>query len=412
MAVGDELLLGHTVDTNSAYLALGLARLGVPVVYARTVRDEDDEISSAVGDALDQADVVLVTGGLGPTPDDRTRDAVAALLHRPLHVDPTLLRALEARFRRRGFDRMPPTNTAQAQVPEGAVVLGNPIGTAPALALESEGRVVLLLPGVPREMKRIFVDLVLPYLTRSLGPRLSPIAHREIHTTGLPESELADRLAPLLDATGPTVSVAFLPEIAGVTLRISVRHRGDLDQAAMELDAVESALLTVVGPFIYKAPSGDLVEAVSQALLERGHTVATGESCTGGLVAKRLTDRAGSSRWFIGGVVAYANEAKTSGLDVTPETIATSGAVSEAVAIAMAQGAATRMGADCGIGITGVAGPEGGSADKPVGTVWIAVSVRDRVESRRVRFTGDREAIRERAAQASLALLLRTLREE
>ncbi len=374
-----------------------------------TVSDQDAEIREAVARALERADVILVSGGLGPTPDDRTRDAVADLLQRPLAVDPTLLARLEERFRARGYDRMPPTNLAQASVPEGALVLGNPVGTAPCLALETDGKAILLFPGVPRELRRVFDDLAEPYLREFLGGRLSPIVHREIHTTGMPESELAHRLAPVLDQLDSAVDVAFLPEIAGVTLRLSVRGVATDDGAAEELDRVEAALATVLGPFRFDAGSGDLVDAVADALLERGLTVATGESCTGGLIAKRLTDRPGSSAWFLGGVVAYANHAKSDVLGVEPGVIETRGAVSRSVAAALALGAARRFGARCGIGVTGVAGPAGGTEDKPVGTVWYAAAVDDRVAVRHQRFTGDREAVRARAAQAALALLLRTL---
>lgn len=369
-----------------------------------TVGDREPQIAEALSRALEQADVVLVTGGLGPTPDDRTREAVAGLLGLPLRVDPELLEALEERFRSRGYDPMPPGNVAQASVPEGAHVLGNPVGTAPALAIETEGKAVLLFPGVPAELERVFTERAEPYLRTFLGPRLTPLRHVDIHTTGLPESEVAARLAPVVATLPDGVDVAFLPHVAAVTIRLTVRDAGT---GAVALEAARSAVLSILGDYSYEAPTGDLVEAVAQALIRSGLTVATAESCTGGLVAKRLTDRSGSSTWYLGGVVAYANRAKIEALGVDPALLASRGAVSGEVAEAMAAGAAARFGADCGLGITGIAGPSGGTPDKPVGTVWYAARVGENVESRMQRFVGNRALIRERAAQAVLDLLLR-----
>lgn len=409
VAVGNELLLGETVDTNRAWLGRNLARLGIPVVAGWTVADDGPAIAGAVAAALEVGDLVVVTGGLGPTPDDRTREAVSALLGRRLHVDAALRDALEARFRARGYERMPPGNLAQASVPEGAVVLGNPVGTAPALALPTDEGAILLLPGVPSELARIFHERAAPYLRSLFDGRLVPVHYRDLHTTGLPESELARRIEQVLASRTGDVDVAFLPQVAGVSLRLSVQGEMDRERAARTLDAVEAALQPIIGPYRFYASGGDLVEAVADALLEAGLTVATGESCTGGLAATRLTDLPGSSAFFLGGAVAYSNEAKTEALGVDAGIIAARGAVSGEVAEALALGAARRFGAVCGLGITGVAGPSGGTPDKPVGTVWYAASVRDRVLARHERFPGDREAVRARAAQASLALLLHML---
>lgn len=414
VTVGDELLHGETVDSNAAWLGRSLSELGLAVVRRYTVGDDVADIREAVRQGLHIGDLVVLTGGLGPTADDVTRSAVAAELGTPLRMDPGMLETLRERFRRFGYDEMPESNASQAEVPEGAEVLPNPRGTAPGLLLTAPGGgMVVLLPGVPSEMKGLFTEELAPRLEERFGHRLRPVRHRLLHTTGIAESALSDRVqAALPDDTGP-VRVAFLPRSTGVDLRLTVRGVRDPAEAARHLDRVEEALSDLLEPYRYEAErSGDLVEAVSAALVAAGHLLATAESCTGGLVAKRMTDHAGSSAVFAGGVVAYADPVKESLLGVDPAVIRREGAVSEPVARQMAVGAARALGVECGIGITGVAGPGGGTAEKPVGLVWYAAVVRDRVEARRTVFPGDREAVRERSAQAALALLLRLLRDE
>lgn len=405
VTVGDELLLGETVDSNAAWLGRELASRGIEVVVGHTVGDSDEDIRNAVSRALEVADLVLVSGGLGPTRDDRTREAVASLFGTPLHLDETLLERLEERFRRAGFDELPSRNRRQAQVPEGARVLANPRGTAPGLALDRDGALVVLLPGVPQEMKAIVRGDLEGVLREALGARLRPVHHRLIHTTGIAESDLAGRLDDALPGdTGP-VSVAFLPDLRGVDLRLTARGV-DADEAREWLDRVERAISPVVERYRFEAESGDIVEAVSRELEASGRMLATAESCTGGLVAKRMTDRPGSSRVFRGGVVAYDDTVKRELLGVDAGVLEREGAVSEAVARQMAAGVARALGAAAGIGITGVAGPGGGTEEKPVGLVWYAVAVEGRVEAAHRVFPGDREAVRERSTQATLALLL------
>jgi nicotinamide-nucleotide amidase len=411
VTVGDELLLGHTVDGNAAWLGRELADLGLPVIKRYTVGDEDDAIQEAVTAALEDAELVVVTGGLGPTRDDRTRDAVAALFGMPLHVDPELLRALEARFQARGYERLPEANVTQAQVPEGARVLHNPQGTAPGLAIQREGRWVVLLPGVPREMRAILAGDLRALLLERFGERLRPAHHRTLHTTGISESELAGRVEASLPADLGPVTVAFLPDLTGVDLRLTALGAGSREEAERWFDRLEEALAPAVEGHRFRAESGDLVEAVAERLLASKRRLAVAESCTGGLVAKRLTDRPGASAFFVGGVVAYADTVKLRQLGVRPATLDRDGAVSESVALEMALGVATRMGVECGVAVTGIAGPEGGSEAKPVGTVWYAASLDGHALARGERFTGDRTQVRERAAQAALAHLLRRLEE-
>ncbi|NIP60037.1 MAG: competence/damage-inducible protein A [Gemmatimonadetes bacterium] len=409
VSVGEELLLGETVNTNAAWLGRELGTVGAPVAARFTVGDEDGAIALAVSRALEAAELVLVTGGLGPTDDDRTKEAVAELLERPLESDPELLEALARRFRSFGYDRLPPSNRSQAEVPRGGDALSNPRGTAPGLWIDVGDGVVVLLPGVPREMRGIFRESVAARIRARFGDRLRPLRHRTIHTTGIPESVLADRVEERLEGYRGPVTVAFLPDVTGVDLRLTVRDVADDAEAGARLDEMEELLGPTIEGRRYDAESGDLVEAVTAALRARGWTVATAESCTGGLVAKRLTDLAGSSDVFVGGVVSYANASKIRDLDVPPRLIDEHGAVSGEVAASMVEGVVRRFGSDCGISITGIAGPEGGTEEKPVGTVWYAASVRGEIGSRRSRFPGSRADVRERSAQAALHLLLRSI---
>ncbi|HET9948674.1 MAG TPA: competence/damage-inducible protein A [Longimicrobiales bacterium] len=406
VCVGEELLHGQTVDTNAAWIARSLAALGIRVERKHTVGDRAADIRDAVGAAMRAADLVVTTGGLGPTRDDLTKEAVAELLGRELRLDEAVLRALEERFRARGFGRMPAPNRRQAEVPERAVVLPNAYGTAPGLLLEADGSVVVLLPGVPREMRGIFEDAVRPELERRFAARLLPVRHRLIHTTGIAESRLAELVDEALPEDLGPVTIAFLPDIRGVDLRLTASGVEEREAEAW-LDRVERALEPVVARWRFQAPSGDVAEALRDALAAAGMTVAVAESCTGGLVAKRITDLPGASTVFLGGVVAYADRVKVEQLGVPPQDLAAHGAVSEEVARAMVRGVTERFGADAGIAVTGVAGPGGGSPEKPVGTVWVAVSARGRTEARLLHLVGERDQIRERSAQEAIARLLR-----
>jgi nicotinamide-nucleotide amidase len=408
VSVGDELLSGRTVDTNGAWLGRELARLGVPVARRYTVGDAAAEIQEAVAGAAACAELVIVTGGLGPTPDDVTRDAVAALTARPLREDAEVLARIQELFRERGGSGMAAPNRRVAQVPDGATKLANERGTAPGLAMEHGASVVVLLPGVPREMRGIFRGPLTALLEARFEGRLRPVHVRLLHTTGIPESRLAEEVARCLpDGTGP-VDMAFLPDLRGVDLRLSASDMTG-EEADRRFEAIEKALQGVLEPWRYDAPGGDLAEAVSTALRASQATLAVAESCTGGLIGKRLTDLPGASDVFPGGVIAYSNDVKVRVLGVAGDVLAAEGAVAGPVAARMAREAARRCGAEAGIGVTGVAGPGGGSAVKPVGTVWYAAFLRGRVATRAAWFAGDREAIREQAAQAALFLLLRLL---
>ena len=410
ITIGDELLLGQTLDTNAAFVSRELADAGVQVARRTTVGDDEQSISQAVSSALERVPVVICTGGLGPTQDDFTKPVVARLFDAPLVVDQLLLEALRARYRTRGIP-MSDRNISQAEVPRGATVLPNARGTAPGLVLsKADGRCCILLPGVPHEMRGLIVEQVIPYLRQKFMPTTAaPIRFRVLRTTGIAESTVAENLDPILAELEP-LKLAFLPWIAGTDLRIT--SWGELPDELVDaaFDDAERAIRTVLDPYIYGTGIDDLAVVVGRMLRARGLMLGLAESCTGGLLAKRMTDAPGASDYFHSSIVAYANDAKERFLGVSAATLAEYGAVSEQVARELALGAQRAAGVGASIGITGIAGPGGGSQEKPVGLVWLAAAIDDRVETKRVVFVSDREEVRERAAQTALALLWSMLR--
>lgn len=414
VSVGNELLFGETVDTNSAWLGRELAALGIPVLRRLTVGDVAADIEWAVQDAARIADLVLVTGGLGPTPDDLTKPVVASTFGLDLVRDEEILATLKRRYVARGLDEVPVAARGQADVPEGGTALENPEGTAPGILLPTQEALIVLLPGVPRELEAIVSGALRPYLNAMLPAGTQRIWHHVVYTTGIAESQLTRRVEECLAGVDPVVrgevGLAYLPDLYGVDLRLSARG-GSIDEAMTRIEPLLDAIEDVVAPYRFESVSGDLAEAVTRELRARGMTMATAESCTGGLVAQRMTDLAGSSEVFVGGVVAYSNRVKVEQVGVRAEDIETHGAVSETVVRQLAEGIARRFGADVGIGITGIAGPGGGSEEKPVGTVWIGSCVRGEVRSFVGRYSGDRDAVRARAGQAALEDVYRRLRD-
>ncbi len=405
VTIGTELLLGFTVDTNGAEVARALAEIGVSVVRRTSVGDSPDAIRDAVRGALDRTGAVLTTGGLGPTRDDLSKRVVAELFQVPLDFDAGVWDALVERFARIG--RVPvESNRSQAEVPRGATVLPNRWGTAPGLWLDGPPGLVMMLPGVPGEMRKLLAHEVVPRLAERGGGRV--IRSRLVRTTGIPESTLAERMGDIEREIAP-LTLAYLPGLDGVDLRVSAWRLAP-GEADGRLAAAAALLRERGGEHVYGERDADLAELVLEAARERGVTLATAESCTGGLVGTRLTEIPGSSDVYLGGVVAYANELKTGLLGVDPALVAAEGAVSEAVALAMARGAVERLGADAAVSVTGIAGPGGGTATKPVGTIWYGVALGGNVEAHRTLLPGSRHDIRARAAQAALHLLLRRVR--
>ena len=409
VTIGDELLLGETIDSNAAWLARELGAIGIIVVRRTTVGDNAADITAAVRDALDRTGGVITTGGLGPTADDRTRPAIAAVFGRELRHDAAIWEGLRAIWRERGRSGEPPaSNRQQALVPDGATVLTNRYGTAPGLLLEDDrGRWVAMLPGVPREMRGLMSDELLPKLRARIGVDRRVIRSLLLRTTGIAESLLPDLLGEYADGF-ERVTLAYLPGQEGVDLRLTVRDMSP-DDADRALSEAASALRPRLGRHRYADGPVDLAEVVISSCQAAGKFVAVAESCTGGMLASRLTSVSGSSKAFVGGVIAYDNAVKIDRLGVDAGLIARVGAVSEEVARAMAAGVRHALRSQIGVGITGVAGPDGGTEDKPVGLVWIAVDLDGELVVHGGRFSGDRGEIRFRATQAALNMIRRGL---
>ena len=401
IAVGSELLTPDRLDTNSLFLTEELNKIGIEVLRKTIVGDNRDLLSEAFRDALNRVPLIISSGGLGPTEDDLTRETVADLLHRKLRRNDDILRYIEGRFRALNRE-MPDVNVRQAMVPEGAEILENPRGTAPGLWLEDAGHFIVLLPGPPRELKPLFREQVLPRLERrSSGVRMF---HREIRVTGLGESHVEQRILGIYKRY-PEVNTTVLaaPGETQVHLRI---WTDDAEHAKKTLDEIVKAISrSLCADRIFSQDGSPLEEVVAAQLTMHSATISAAESCTGGLLAQRLTSIAGSSSYFLGGVVCYSNELKTVWAGVPAELIQSKGAVSAEVAVALADGIRRRVGSTFGVGITGIAGPGGGSEEKPVGTVHIALAHAGGVNERGVRFPGDRESIRFQASQLALDMV-------
>ncbi|HEU5173370.1 MAG TPA: competence/damage-inducible protein A [Gemmatimonadaceae bacterium] len=407
VTIGDELLLGFTIDTNAAYLGRALADIGVEIVRRTTIGDEPAAIAGAVRDALDRTGAVVTTGGLGPTADDMTKPAIAGLFGRGMHVDEAHVAWMRTRWRTRYGREMPETNLNQARVPDGAELLPNGHGSAPGIWLEDErGRWVAMLPGVPREARGMCDDALVPRLRdriASVHGAPAVVRSRTLRTVGIAESVLADLIGDAAAAL-EDVSVAYLPGVDGVDLRVTTRGVPG-PEADARLDAAVAALRAPLGEAVYGEGTLDLAALVVDQLRARRLTLAVAESCTGGLLGARVTSVPGSSDVFLGGVIAYANSVKTALVGVGDDVLAAEGAVSEPVARRLATGARERTGAAVGVGITGVAGPGGGTPEKPVGMVWVAVDVSGTVDAVRLMLWGNREEIRFRATQSALDMI-------
>lgn len=405
IAVGTELLGARFSDTNSIWLTERLEELGLRVSRRTIVGDQGPGLEASLRLALDSGGLVLVGGGLGPTGDDTTREATAAALGRGLVFRDDVLAAIEDRFRRHGW-RMTEPNRRQAWAVEGAEVLPNPLGTAPGQWIEAEGRTIVLLPGPPHEMKGMFQSQVLPRIS-ALGRHT---VRRLIRTTGLGESEVESRITGLYP-DDPDVVLTVLASPGRVDLRLSASSPTSVERANSQADELALSLKARLGGAVYAESEIELEDVVVGLLGRAGATLSVAESCTGGLVAHRLTNVPGSSLVFLGGYVAYANGAKVRDLGVEPDLLESEGAVSEAVAAAMAAGARARTGSDWALALTGIAGPGGGTPQKPVGLVHIALAGPRGLDGEKRVFSGRREMVKFQAGQRALDLLRRRLTE-
>ena len=401
VTIGDELLLGFTIDTNAAHLARELATLGIRVVRRATVGDNADSIAAAVQEALNRTGAVITTGGLGPTADDRSKPALAALFGYAMVLDDEILANLEARWLKRFGHALPVSNRQQAMVPQGATILQNRHGSAPGIWLEDDRqRWVAMLPGVPREMRGMLADTIIPRLRDRAGADGPVIRSRTIRTANIAESAVADRLGDLAGGV-LGLPLAYLPGIEGVDLRLTSDslQAADTDQL---LTKAATLVRDKVARYVYGEGDDDLAALILADCSARHLTIAVAESCTGGLLGSRFTSVPGASAVFLGGTIAYSNDVKVRELAVEASGLAAHGAVSETVAKAMASGVRQRFGSSIGMGITGIAGPDGGTPDKPVGTVWVAIDIEGDVHAVRAVLPGDRNEIRYRAAQLAL----------
>ena len=402
LTIGTELLLGFTVDTNSAFAGQLLAERGIRVVRRVSVPDDAEAIRTAVEEGLARTGAVITTGGLGPTRDDITKKVVAGIFGAPLEFQEPLWQALVERYRRSG--RVPvESNRTQAEVPRGAAVLPNRWGSAPGLWIEDARGFVVMLPGVPLEMQNLLRHEVLPRLEARGGGAV--IRSRVLRTAAIAEAVLAERLGEIEREVAP-LTLAYLPGVAGVDLRLTDWDL-DADEAERRLEAGAALIRARAGAHIFGEGEDDLAAVLLEALRSAGVRLSVAESCTGGLLGGRLTAIPGSSTVFQGGVIAYDNEVKIRDLAVPKELIERHGAVSEEVARAMVRGARARFGTEAAISVTGIAGPDGGTAEKPVGTVWFALSERNHEEAVRHVIFGGRDEIRARAAQWAMYLLWR-----
>ena len=404
LSTGDELTTGKVVDTNSAYIADRLLALGVKVAAVLKVGDDRDKLLWAFRQARELGDLVIGTGGLGPTADDLTTEMVAQFLGVEMVEDERVAANLKARFERRG---VPWTlnNLKQALFPAGAEIIPNPVGTAPGFNVDiGRGKRLLWLSGVPHEMTAMLSETVLPWITAQNG-RVAEIHQATFKIHGITESKLDEMVKPL--ALGEAAKLSFRAHFPDLTLRLTVSGGGEAEKFA----ALRTEIRTILRDFIYAEGDRTMEEAIGALLLEKKQTLALAESCTGGLIAHRITRVAGSSAYFLGGAVTYSNQEKIRALGVAPATLEKFGAVSRETALAMSQGVRERTGATIALSVTGVAGPSGGSPEKPVGTVWVSIARADFHDARLLKLMvlTDRERIIQGTSQSALNWLRQSL---
>jgi nicotinamide-nucleotide amidase len=393
ITIGDEILLGQTIDTNSAFIAKKLSQLGIDVTYKTSVGDDIQTISEALTNGLSRADLVITTGGLGPTNDDITKKAIVKVFKRNLVFQEEILKKVEQSFKKRGME-MPKINQNQALLPQGSQALLNQFGSAPGIFIQEKDKIFFALPGVPLEMRSMIENDILPLLEKVSEVK---VFQKKLRTTGMPESVIYETIEPIINSR-PEVKVAFLPGFLGVDIRLN-------SESKEKLEGMENNIKEVLGNSIYGEDDISLEEVLGKLLKDKGKTISVAESCTGGLIGKRFTNVSGSSEYFERGVVSYSNQAKMEILRVPQDMIEKHGAVSEQVAILMAEGIRRISKTDYGLSATGIAGPTGGTEEKPVGLVWIGFAHENDSFARKFLFGEDRDTNRERAAQAALNLV-------
>ncbi|MBB6271396.1 nicotinamide-nucleotide amidase [Pedobacter cryoconitis] len=408
ITIGDEILIGQIVDTNSAWMAKQLNAAGIKVKQITSVSDDADHIIEALGQAEKRADIILMTGGLGPTKDDITKYTLAKYFNMGIRRDPEVLAHVEEIFRR--FNRpMIESNNKQADVPDGCTVIQNKNGTAPCMWFEHNGTIFVSMPGVPFEMMYLMDDEIIPRLKEKF--ELPFIYHKTILTANLGESFLAQQIEEIEDSLPPSIKLAYLPKLGQVRLRLST---SGADEAKLKADVevFVQRIIAKIKPYIVAEDDIAIEKAILNIMDEKRLTLSTAESCTGGYIAQLITQHAGCSSVFAGGAVAYSYELKESVLGVKAETLAKYGAVSEQTVKEMASGAIINFKTDYSVAVSGIAGPDGGTVDKPVGTVWIAVANKNGVVAKLFNFGSKRAQNIERSAIAALTMILNLLKED
>lgn len=385
ITIGDELLIGQVIDTNSAWMATRLNEAGIRVKQMTSVSDDPEHITKELKAALNRSAIVLITGGLGPTKDDLTKDTLCRFFNTTLVEDPKVVHDLTVYFKSRGRE-LTETNRKQAEIPANCTPVYNKNGTAPGMWFDFEGKVIVSMPGVPYEMKAMMDEIVIPKLASLF--QLPKVSHQTIITTGVGESFLSDLLEPWETRLPPYFKLAYLPSTGMVRLRLSCYQSNDSLEVQLMEEVGKAKLL--IGKYIYGYNDDTPEKIVGKLLIEKNQTLAVAESCTGGYISHLITSVPGSSTYYIGSTISYANEVKTRFLGVSQEVIAEKGAVSEEVAKAMAEGVRSTLGSTWAISTTGIAGPGGGTADKPVGTVWIGLAGPNVLIAKKFQFGNDR----------------------
>jgi nicotinamide-nucleotide amidase len=408
LTIGDEILIGQIIDTNSSWIGQELSKMGISVVHRTSVSDNRINIIDALNEAKKRADIIIMTGGLGPTKDDITKYTLAEYFGSDLILNNEVLDWVTKIFRMRKLP-MIDTNRNQAMVPENCTVLFNRSGTAPGMWFDVDGKIIISMPGVPFEMKVIFEEQCIPLLQKRF--ELPVIIHRTILTCNIGESFLAKRIETLENELPPYIKLAYLPNVGQVRLRFSGSHT-HLATLKEEIDSIVVKLYELIGEYIFGEETDTLEKNVGVLLKEKNKTVATAESCTGGYIAHLITSVSGSSSYYIGSVISYANQIKINELGVNPQTFKTVGAVSEECVIQMADGVRKKFNTDYAISTSGIAGPDGGTVEKPVGTVWIAISSKTKTIAKQFNMGDNRERTIQRTAIQGLDLLRKMLLED
>jgi nicotinamide-nucleotide amidase len=408
ITIGDEILIGQVVDTNSAFLATELNKLGISIIQITSVPDTRENILKTFFEASTRADLIISTGGLGPTSDDITKHTLAEYFNTRLVENPVVVEQIRSLLVKRGV-AMNERNRKQAELPENCELLHNSAGTAQGMWFIRDGKHFISLPGVPYEMKSIYHEEIEHRLTERFT--LPCIHHITIHTHGVPESEMAIRISDWEKQLPGELKLAYLPSPGLLRLRITGKTTGKRDTLISLMEEQKRKLDSLIGPYIFGYDGDRLEEIVGRILKDNGFTLSVAESCTGGAISGLVTSVPGSSAYYKGGIIAYSDDVKTSELNVSPYTLMMNGAVSQAVVEQMADGIRNRFGTDFSIGISGVAGPAGGTAEKPVGTTWISVASKKRTISRLFNFGEDRGRNIQKATIAALFLLRNEIRD-